>query len=98
MKLRVNQPKKVERRGRKRRLGGKKINFYPGQDRLNRMAGLEVRRKKLKLPFKFTQSYLLREGADMICDLLESLMNKATSGDLHAKKRVSQFGLKPETV
>ena len=92
MKVRSNTPKK--KLGRKVSLGGSRVNFWPGADRVKRMDALEKARKELRLPFAFTTSYICREGIDLFCSHVEALIAKARLGDLHAKKRVGHLGQK----
>lgn len=90
-KIKVEEPES-RGRGRPKKLGGDRINFFPGEKLRLKMLKLEERRKRMKLPYAFTFSYLLREGGNMVVKHLKSLMDEAESGNLHAKQRVSEFG------
>lgn len=92
MKIKI-KPKKL---GRKSKLGGYRLNFYPGTDLNDAMEKIEERRKKLKLPFAFTKSYIAREGIGKMLEHLTTLMDRAEGGDLHAKRRVRKLGIKPK--
>ncbi len=80
--------------GRKTEFGGKPLNFFPGEKLRGAMIEIEERRQNMKLPFAFTFSYLLREGAWILIEHLDSLMREAHRGNLHAKKRVVSYGQK----
>lgn len=89
---------KVHFNGKKRKrshaLGGKRVNFFPGEELTEKMEELEERRKNLKLPNAFTKSYLIREGLVLVTDYLETLLDKAESGDLQARRRAKECGRK----
>ena len=87
----LSSPAKT-RRGRKRLLGGTRLNFYPGERLRAAMESLEERRQKLNLPYAFTYAYILREGAWRIIQEIECLLEKAECGSREAKKRAAAFG------
>lgn len=80
--------KKRDGRGRKSFLKGpKKLNAWFSQKERADMTDLYERGKRLRCPYKFTKSLILREGSRMFIREQNLLMDKAEKGVLHAKPR-----------
>lgn len=76
------------KRKRRKRIGGFRVNFFPGEALIKVISELERRRRILGFPGKFTKSFVFREGAWMFVHRMNDKMDKALKGELHAKKRV----------
>lgn len=85
-------------RGRPMTIGGKRCNFYCGDDLRDAIVDTQARLKKqgINKP-KLTLSYVLRTGGWMLLDSVNADLDKATRGELHAKKRVVKT-LRPEAT
>jgi len=95
MKIRVKEPQEpAPKRGRRCVLGGERANFFPGEDLIEAIEKLEVRRKKLNLPHAFPKSYVFREGAWIFVRKVKALMKEALGGNGTAKTKLSELGQK----
>ncbi len=81
----------ARRVGRPVTVGDERVNlFISGEDRKQVDATI-ARAAELRHKVKLSVSYIFREGARRFCAHLNSQLDKATKGALHAKRRKHQM-------
>ena len=72
--------------GRKKRIGGMRDSFFPGERLVAVIADLQKRCRKLNVSSP-SRSLIYRQGAFMFINKMNADLRSAVNGELHAKKR-----------